>query len=134
MERLQELLEVKEFEVKKEGLGFGPSRVYSSNIKVILTIQIGIYEIDCEFFVVTGNVPILLGNDVMVPLGGKIDMVENMLVLKYVDMEMPIIPTQGGHFVIPVRSIADVYANNILGEVADAVMVMMLLLRNFLMK
>ena len=82
----------------------------------------------------TGNVPILLGNDVMVPLGGKIDMVENMLVLKYVDMEMPIIPTQGGHFVIPVRSIADVYANNILGEVADAVMVMMLLLRNFLMK
>ena len=126
LERLKELVEVKEFAVKSEGFRFGPSRVYSSNQKVILTMQVGIHEIDCEFFVVTGNVPILLGNDVMVPLGGKIDMVENILVLKNVDMEIPIIPTQGGHFVIPVRSVAGIDAKNIIGDEADAVMMIVL--------
>ena len=100
--------------------------MYKSNKKVIFTMKIGINEIDCEFFVVMGNVPILLGNDVMVPLGGQIDMLENKLVLQKVDMEIPLVQTKGGHFVIPVKSVAGVDGNNIIGEEADAVMMLVL--------
>ena len=98
---LKELVEVNEFNVKEEAFRFGPSRIYKSNKKVTFTMQIGSQEIDCEFFVMKGNIPILLGNDVMVPLGGKIDMDESKLVLKKADMEIPMMETKGGHFVMP---------------------------------
>jgi hypothetical protein len=74
LKRLKELIEVTEHDVKDEFFRFGPSRVYKSNKKVTITIRIGVQEIDCELFVVKANIPIMLGNDVMVPLGGKIDM------------------------------------------------------------
>jgi hypothetical protein len=126
LKRLKELIEVTEHDVKDEFFRFGPSRVYKSNKKVTITIRIGVQEIDCELFVVKAEIPILLGNDVMVPLGGKIDMEEDKLVLKKVDMEIPLVQTKGGHFVIPVRSISGVDANNVKGDEADAVMMMVL--------
>jgi hypothetical protein len=127
LKKLKELVEVLEYDVKEEAFRFGPSRIYKSNKKVIFTMTIGVQEIDCAFFVVKGNnVPILLGNDVMVPLGGKIDLEESKLVLKKADMEIPMVETKGGHFVIPVRSVAGIDANNVKGEEADAVMMMVL--------
>ena len=62
----------------------------------------------------------------MVPLGGNTDMEENILVLNKIDMEIPMVKTNGGHFVIPVKSVAGIDANNIKGEEADAVMMMVL--------
>ena len=89
-------------------------------------MKIGINAIDCDFFVIKGNIPILLGNDVMVPYGGNIDLEESTLYLNKVDMQIPLKQTSGGHFVIPVKSIAGVDGNNVKGEEADAVMLMVL--------
>ena len=47
---------------------------------ILLTKRLHESELDCEFFVVNGKVPILLANDTMAPLGGTIDMDENVLV------------------------------------------------------
>ena len=68
-ERLKEMVEVKEITVKEEGFRFGPSRVYNSNKKVKFSMRVGMNQTDCEFFVVNGKVPILLGNDFMAPHG-----------------------------------------------------------------
>ena len=124
--KLKELVQVKEFRVKKEGFRFGPSRVYTATRKVKFRMQVGVNEIDCEFFVVDSKVPILLGNDVMAPLGAIIDMEENRLVLNKADMDIPLEKTTGGHFVIPVRSVTGGNSQNIRGEEADAVMLLML--------
>ena len=125
--KLKETNDVTEFKVKDEGFRFGPSRVYNTDKKVKVRMQIGIHEIDWEFFIVNSeSVPILLGNDVMIPLGGVIDMEQNILVLKNVGVEIPLVHTKGGHLVIPVRSISGANANNIKGEEADAVLIMIL--------
>ena len=125
-EKLRDLVDIQEIKVKDEAFRFGPSRIYTSSMKAKLTMRIGINEIDCEFFVLKGQIPILLGNDVMAPLGGNINMEENKLVFKKVDMEIPLEKTKGGHFVIPVRTITGHDAQNIKGDEADAVMLMVL--------
>ena len=89
-------------------------------------MRIGVHQIECEFFVVGVDVPILLGNNMMVPLGGKIDMEENKLFLNNAHMEIPLVQTKGGHFVITMRSVAGINDNNIKGDEADAVMMMIL--------
>ena len=126
LDKLRELVQVQIFKVKNEGFRFGPSRVYTANRKVRFTMKVGANEMDCEFFVVHGKVPILLGNDVMAPLGGNIDMEENRLELKRADMEIPLERTEGGHFVIPIKSVTGLNYQNIRGEEADAVMMMVL--------
>ena len=126
LDKLKDLVDIEEIIVKDEGFRFGPSRVYISNKKVKFTMHIGINEIECEFFVVKGNIPILLGNDVMDPLGAKIDMEDYKLVLNNDEMEIPLVKTRGGHVVIPVKSIAAGNSNNIRGDEANAVMVMIL--------
>ena len=125
-EKLKDLVDLKEIKVKEERFRFGPSRSYSSNMKVKFAMRVGVNEIDCEFFVLEGKIPILLGNDVMAPLGGNLDMENNTLILKKVDMEIPLEKTQGGHFVIPVRTVTGQDALNIRGDEADAVMFMVL--------
>jgi hypothetical protein len=122
--KLKELVEVQEIKVKDEGFRFGPSRIYISNKKVRFAIQVGVNSIECEFFVVTGEVPILLGNNVMAPIGGNIDMDEDRLVLKKAEMEIPLERTKGGHFVIPIRSVTGQDAKNIRGDKAKAVMLL----------
>ena len=126
LDQLEDLVEVAIFRVKEEGFRFGPSKIYKSNKRARITMRIGIQEVDCDFFVINGNIPILLGNDVMEPYGGNIDLEERILFLNRVDMEIPLKKTRGGHFVIPVKSIAGVDANNVKGEEADAVMLMVL--------
>ena len=126
LDKLKELVEVKIFTVRDEGFRFGPSKIYKSCKKAKITMRMGMNEMNCEFFVLKGNIPILLGNDIMVPNGGKIDMEENILFLSKVDMEIPLHKTNGGHFVIPMKNVAGLNANNIKGEEADAVMWMVL--------
>ena len=62
----------------------------------------------------------------MAPLGGNIDMEENRLELKRADMEIPLERTEGGHFVIPIKSVTGLNSQNIRGEEADALMLMVL--------
>ena len=109
LKHLKDLVDVFEFRVKDEGFRFGPSRIYTSNKKAMFKMQMGINEVTCAFFVVEGNVPILLGNDIMDPLDGKIDMKERKLVLPKADMEIPLVKTKGAHFVIPVKSISCIF-------------------------
>ena len=126
LETLKDIMEVEEMNVKDQGFRFGPSRVYTSNKKVRLSLQRGGNEINFEFFVVKGNVPILLGNDAMASLGGNIDMDEDKLVLKNAEMDIPLERTRGGHFVIPIKSVTGYDAKNVKGDEADAVMLMVL--------
>ena len=86
LEKLKELVEVEIFDVRDEGFRFGPSKIYKSSKKAKITMRMGMNEMDCEFFVIKGNILILLGNDVMVPYGGTIDMEENVLFLNKVDI------------------------------------------------
>ena len=94
-----------ELDVKKENFKFGPSRLYESRIKVILPVYLKNGLIEIEFFVINGDVPILLGNDVMEPLKASIDLGQRRLKLKQVGEEFEISRTGGGHFVLPARNI-----------------------------
>ena len=51
----------------------------------------GKVQIEADFFVVNGDVPILLGNDVMEPLGGNIDMKEKRLDLKNINESIQLV-------------------------------------------
>ena len=90
-----------------------------------------------EFFVLKGDIPILLGNDVMKHLEGKIDLNGKKLEFKKVKREIPLIETPGGHYVIPMKHLAisesleanpssdSMYKDNLRGDEADAVMVVL---------
>jgi hypothetical protein len=112
LEILRKFMEIEVIDVKEESFRFGPSKIYTSNTKIVFPIKVGDCQIDFEFFVVKAMIPMLLGNDVMVPLGGKVDLAESKLELKKPGIEIPLVRTLGGHFVIPVKSIADVKENN----------------------
>ena len=81
-EKLSRSYETKKSNSKGEKFKFGPSRIYDSEFKVKVPMNAGKVPIEADFFVVNGDVPILLGNDVMEPLGGNIDMKEKRLDLK----------------------------------------------------
>ena len=61
--------------------------------------------IELEFFVVIGDFPILLGNDIMELLKASIDLGQNKLKLKQVGEEIKIEKTDGGHFVLLAKNI-----------------------------
>ena len=78
---------------------------------------------------------ILLGNDVLIPLGGNINMESRKLELKKIYQEIPMVKPPGGHFVIPVRTVAQrnlqgddgiKEPTNIKGDEAEAVMLILL--------
>ena len=55
-----------------------------------------------KFFIINGDVPILVGNDILEPLGGVIDMDENIVEFKHLDRTVEMFKTSGGHYVVPV--------------------------------
>ena len=61
--KLKKLFNIKKLNVKGERFKFGPSRLYQSEFKVRFPMQLGEASIEVEFFVVKGDIPILLGND-----------------------------------------------------------------------
>ena len=101
-------------------------------------MKLGDFSFSAEFFVVKGDIPIILGNDFMKPFEGKIDLNGMKLELKKVEKEIPLIETPGGHYIIPVKYLAinDAseethnrvieYKDNLLGEEADAVMLILM--------
>ena len=85
-----------------------------------------------DFFVIEGDVPMLLGNDIMEPLGGNLKLIEKILEFSNISASVQLYKIPSGHFVIPVASIAirkDVDGTNInvKGNEAEAVMIALLL-------
>ena len=89
-----------------ERFKFGPSRTYDANIKVKLKLILNDKFVDAWFYVVDGEVPILLGNDVLEPLGAKIDIGKRLLEIGTKNLNnIPIIKSSGGHFVLPLHGL-----------------------------
>ena len=139
LEVLMKSMDIKLRSIKGERFRFGPSRVYTSKRKATLSMKVGDTEIDFDFFVIEGDVPILLGNDVLVPLGGKVDLGLKQLVLKELGITIPLVRTPGHHYVIPVKSMGlaknsfaskdsnDTMENiNVKGPEAESVMLILL--------
>ena len=130
-----ELRKVKEFEAN-EKFRFGPSRVYDSRLRIEMPLNVKGVKIAAKFFVVDGKVPILIGNDILEPLGAIIYTENGDLEFSKLGKTVTMAKTRGGHFVIPVEEIKDwsddvlekkvsTAKNNILGSEADAVMLVL---------
>ena len=92
-------------DIKPERFKFGPSKIYNSVRKVQLKINLdGVMKV-IDFFVIDGEVPILLGNDVLAPLKANIDIGSRKLEFKSLGAEIGMVKTAGGHFVIPVKDV-----------------------------
>ena len=89
-----------------ERFRFGPSKIYESEFKAKVPMKVGDFTFNAEFFVVKGNIPMLLGNDVMKPLEGSINLKTKELELKKVNKSIKMEETSGGHYIIPIKSVA----------------------------
>ena len=89
-----ELEKVLEFPCN-EKFRFGPSKLYNSIIRIELPLNIEDVEFGAKFFVIHGDVPILVGNDFLEPLEGVIDMDERIVELKHLDRTVEMFKTSG---------------------------------------
>ena len=60
-------------------------------------------EISARFFIIDGAVPILIGNDILEPLGGVIDTEDRNIEFKKLDRSLHLVKTRGGHYVLPLQ-------------------------------
>lgn len=131
--RLNNEYSTEKLDAKSKKFRFGPSKVYESELKIRIPMKVGNIEIGAEFYVVRADIPILLGNDVMEPLGGNINMKSRQLELKNIEQSIALVKTPGGHFVVPLKAVAASRkvlkhkeaieeATNIKGSEAEAVM------------
>ena len=99
------------FRIKKkkmretEKFKFGPSRIYKSDFKAGLNLRIGMESINVEFYIIDGNVPILLGNDVLEPLDANIKIGKRELEFGKLNNHISLLKTPGGHYVVPVDAL-----------------------------
>ena len=130
-----ELRRIKEFQAS-EKFRFGPSRIYDARFRIEMPMNVKGVKIAARFFVVDGDVPILIGNDILEPLGAIIYTENGDLEFSKLGKKLTMAKTRGGHFVIPVEDIKDdrgevlemkdtTVKNNILGSEADAVMMIL---------
>ena len=131
--KMKDKYSTEKIDAKDQKFRFGPSKVFKSEFKVRFTMKVGSSNIQADFFVVDGDIPILLGNDVMEPLGGRIHMDKKKLILKQVKEEIPLLKSPGGHFIIPLESVAKknqnlaiVHDNDVEGPEAEATMLILL--------
>ena len=62
---------IKEFAASKK-FRFGPSKLYESQIRIELPLELDNVKIEAKIFIVNGDITILIGNDMLEPLGGTI--------------------------------------------------------------
>ena len=86
-----------------EKFRFGPSKIYDSTVRVEIPIMIKDIEISARFFIIDGAVPILIGNDILEPLGGVIDTEDRNIEFKKLDRSLHLVKTRGGHYVLPLQ-------------------------------
>ena len=124
---------------KSERFRFGPSKSYTAESKVRIPMRIGDSDLFVDFFLVDANIPILIGKDFLKPMGGSIHIGEKQLEIQKIGVIVDMIETTGGHYVIPLKEVAiresdeeendaaKEYIENILGDEADAIMIMVML-------
>ena len=101
-EKLKKKYEYELFKLKrKESFRFGPSKTYSSESKVRIPMMIKNSKFHIDFFLIEANIPILIGNDFLKPVGGSINIGEKQLEIKELDESIQMVETPGGHFFIP---------------------------------
>ena len=81
---------------------FGPSKPYMSKLRIEVIMYIENVKLEANFFIVEGQVPILLGNDFLESLGGVIHTSSKVLEFTALQEEVNMIKTKGGHFVLPI--------------------------------
>ena len=98
-------------------------------------------KVKAKFFVVEGDIPILVGNDILEPLGAIIYTETGEIEFDRLKKKMMMTKTKGGHFVIPVAEIKEhgddhfeetlddfdntIAKDNIVGNEADSVMLVL---------
>ena len=103
---LQDRFKIKKMKMREtEKFKFGPSRIYESYFKAGLNLKIGNESIHVEFYIIEGNVPILLGNDVLEPLDANIKIGKRELEFEKLNNHVCLLKTQGGHYVVPVEAL-----------------------------
>ena len=127
---LKENFGVKSERIKsRERFKFGPSKIYNAENKVQLNLKLGNEFLEVKFFIVDGEVPILLGNDVMEPFEANI---KKKLEFKTLRAEVDMIKTPGGHFVVPLNGLVScvdqiqITSSYVNGAEADEVMMILL--------
>ena len=98
---IKEKGKVKYFEAN-ETFRFGPSKLFFSKQRIEVTMYFKGEAFRAKFFIVEGNIPILIGNDLLELLGGVIHTDSKELVLKNLKVSLQMSKTRGGHYVIPV--------------------------------
>ena len=91
----------------REQFRFGPSKVYNSSKRVEFNLTLRNVKIKCRMFILKGDIPILIGNDILEPLDGVIFTKDRILKLREIGKVVPLDKTSGGHYVIPVREKED---------------------------
>ena len=132
-----------------EKFKFGPSRIFTAKCRVQMPLILKNVRLLVNFFVIDGDIPILIGNDILEPLGGIIRVETKLLELEKIRKKIEMYKSKGGHFVLPVVNrerrtsneeyikvnICDIKviekddtstSENVLGEEADAVMSVLL--------
>ena len=89
-----------------EKFKFGPSKIYNSERKAHMKLNLGGAVVEVEFFIVDGEVPILLGNDVLDPLKANINLGSRKLEFHCLGTSIDMVRTAGGHYVIPMKDVA----------------------------
>ena len=110
----------------KENFRFGPSKSYKSEFKVRVPLKFGKSEVFGEFFVVDGNIPILLGNDFLKPMECVLNYKHRDIEIHKIEEIVPMTETTGGHLVLKLKNVAFAldYHENVVGGEANAVMTM----------
>ena len=107
---LREKFSIKEeYTNNLERFKFGPSKIYNSERKAKLKLNLGETAVEVDFFIVDGEVPILLGNDVLNPLKANINIGSKKLEFPCLGTSIDMVRTTGGHYVIPVEDVAQEY-------------------------
>ena len=86
-----------------EKFRFGPSKVYESIMRVEVPLMVKDIEILTRFYIIEGLVPILIGNDILEPLGGVIDTENRVIDFKRLERSLNLVKTSGGHYVLPIK-------------------------------
>ena len=95
-------------------------------------MNIGGHSVDASFYIVDGEVPMLLGNDLLEPLKAKIDISNPLLEIQKLKSSIPMVRTSGGHYVIPLKEFVQTddksivegenKSENVIDDEADMVM------------
>ena len=97
----EERLYVSKYSCSKK-FRFGPSRVYQSSFRARIPLRLSKVKVMASFYIIEGEIPVLLGNDVLEALGGVIHTNERKVEFRRLGISLKMRKTNGGHYVLPI--------------------------------